>query len=574
MEFGVISRTPAVGGQLLSLQGLRARYDDVFLPLYGAHQAQNAAVALAAVEAFIAGSEPLDHDLVRAAFAEVTSPGRLEIMRTGPTILLDAAHNPHGAAATAAALEDSFTLDPLIGVIGVMGDKDAEGLLAAFEPHLAHVVCTQNSTDRAMPAAELAVVAVEVYGEERVSVEPRLADAIDLAVRARGGRSARPRSGRAASSSPARSSPPARRGRCCGGGREQPRPEAERSPRRGMCAAVLSLEGVTLGLTTPVMIKIADVGTLVALGVGLGLAVLCLLVAGLLRSEWAYWLGWLVQLGAIGLGFVIGPMFFLGDRLRPAVGDGVPARPQDRAGAGRGVRRVRGGAAAMTDPSPTPLSSTERTRITRLRERGRSDRSQLLAFLGGAMVAHVAVDAGDHPVTLPVAYGVDPDGPDEGGTIYVHGSVGAGWLGRAPGSTVCVTVTSLDGLVLARSGFHHSMNYRCAVIIGTARLVESDEERARALDLVVDQIVPGRAATLRPHTRKELVATAVLAVPMQEASLKLRAEGVGDEPEDIEAGIWAGVLPLRTVAGDLEADPLASAPVPHDVAARAEELRG
>ena len=145
------SRVPAVGGQMLSLQGLRARYDDVFLPLYGAHQAQNAAVALAAVEAF-AGEQPLDEELVRAAFAEVTSPGRLEIIRRSPTIVLDAAHNPHGAEAIAAALEDSFTFSPLIGVIGVMADKDHEGLLAAFEPHLAHVICTQNSTDRAMPA--------------------------------------------------------------------------------------------------------------------------------------------------------------------------------------------------------------------------------------------------------------------------------------------------------------------------------------------------------------------------------------------------------------------------------------
>jgi dihydrofolate synthase / folylpolyglutamate synthase len=182
MEFGVISRAPAVGGQLVSLQGMRGRYDELFLPLYGAHQAQNAALALAAVEAFLGGSEPLDDALVRAAFAEVTSPARLEIVRRGPSIVLDAAHNPHGAEATAAALEDSFTLDPLIGVIGVMGDKDAEGLLAAFEPHLAHVVCTQNSTARAMPAAELAVTAIEVYGEDRVTVEPRLADAIDQAV--------------------------------------------------------------------------------------------------------------------------------------------------------------------------------------------------------------------------------------------------------------------------------------------------------------------------------------------------------------------------------------------------------
>jgi dihydrofolate synthase / folylpolyglutamate synthase len=179
MEFGVVSRTPAVGGQVVSLQGLRARYDDVFLPLYGAHQAQNAAVALAAVEAF--GTGELDDDLVRAAFAEVTSPGRLEIIRRSPTIVLDAAHNPHGAEAVAAALDDSFAFSPLIGVMGVMEDKDAEGVLVAFEPHLHHVVCTQNSTSRSMTAAALGRAATEVFGEDRVTVVPDLADAIDRA---------------------------------------------------------------------------------------------------------------------------------------------------------------------------------------------------------------------------------------------------------------------------------------------------------------------------------------------------------------------------------------------------------
>jgi len=180
MEFGVVSRTPAVGGQVVSLQGLRARYDDVFLPLYGAHQAQNAAVALAAVEAF-AGTGVLDDEVVRAAFAEVTSPGRLEIIRRSPTILLDAAHNPHGAEAVAAALEDSFSFSPLVGVMGVMEDKDHDGVLAAFEPHLAHLVCTQNSTPRSMSAAALGRAAAEVFGEDRVSVVPDLADAIDRA---------------------------------------------------------------------------------------------------------------------------------------------------------------------------------------------------------------------------------------------------------------------------------------------------------------------------------------------------------------------------------------------------------
>jgi dihydrofolate synthase/folylpolyglutamate synthase len=180
IEFGVLARTPAVGGQVVSLQGLRATYDDVFLPLYGAHQAQNAAVALAAVEAF-AGTGVLDDDVVRAAFAEVTSPGRLEIIRRSPTILLDAAHNPHGAEAAAAALEDSFSFSPLIGVMGVMEDKDHEGVLAAFEPHLEHLVCTQNSAPRSLSAAALGRVAAEVFGEDRVSVVPDLADAIERA---------------------------------------------------------------------------------------------------------------------------------------------------------------------------------------------------------------------------------------------------------------------------------------------------------------------------------------------------------------------------------------------------------
>jgi dihydrofolate synthase/folylpolyglutamate synthase len=180
MEFGVVSRTPAVGGQVVTLQGLKARYDDVFLPLYGAHQAQNAAVALAAVEAFT-GGDALDDELVRTAFAEVTSPGRLEVVRRSPTIVLDAAHNPAGAEATAAALEDSFQFAPLVGVIGVMADKDVEGVLAAFEPHLAHLVVTQNSTERSMSAGALGRVAVEVFGEDRVTVVPDLAEAIDRA---------------------------------------------------------------------------------------------------------------------------------------------------------------------------------------------------------------------------------------------------------------------------------------------------------------------------------------------------------------------------------------------------------
>jgi dihydrofolate synthase/folylpolyglutamate synthase len=181
IDFGIRSRVPAVGGQMVSLRGLRGTYDEVFLPLYGAHQAHNAAVALAAVEAFVGGDEPLALEAVRDAFAEVTSPGRLEIVRRSPTIVLDAAHNPHGATALVAALEDSFTFSPLVGVIGAMGDKDVEGFLEVLEPVLAHVVCTQNSTPRALSAASLGELARGVFGQDRVSVAPGLLEAIEEA---------------------------------------------------------------------------------------------------------------------------------------------------------------------------------------------------------------------------------------------------------------------------------------------------------------------------------------------------------------------------------------------------------
>jgi dihydrofolate synthase/folylpolyglutamate synthase len=185
LEFGVLDRAVAVGGQVLTLQGLGGQYDEIFLPLHGAHQAQNAACALAAVEAFFgAGAQggSLDIDLVREAFAAVRSPGRLEAVRSSPTILVDAAHNPHGMTATVAALEDSFDFERLIGVVAVMSDKDAEGILALLEPVLAEVVVTQNSQARSMAADDLAEMAVGVFGADRVTVETRLDDAIGAAV--------------------------------------------------------------------------------------------------------------------------------------------------------------------------------------------------------------------------------------------------------------------------------------------------------------------------------------------------------------------------------------------------------
>ncbi|BCL30668.1 bifunctional folylpolyglutamate synthase/dihydrofolate synthase [Streptomyces aurantiacus] len=186
LEFGVVSRQVAVDGQLLTLRGLGGEYEAVYLPLHGAYQAHNAAVALAAVEAFFGvGSqrpEPLDIDTIRKAFASVTSPGRLEIVRRSPTVVLDAAHNPAGARATAEAIREVFDFSRLIGIVGSSGDKNVRGLLEAFEPIFTEVVVTQNSSHRAMDTDELAAIAVEVFGADRVQVEPRLDDALEAAI--------------------------------------------------------------------------------------------------------------------------------------------------------------------------------------------------------------------------------------------------------------------------------------------------------------------------------------------------------------------------------------------------------
>ncbi|HUW78368.1 MAG TPA: folylpolyglutamate synthase/dihydrofolate synthase family protein [Candidatus Nanopelagicaceae bacterium] len=183
LEFAVVKRDLAVGGQLVTIQGLAGEYSDIFLPLFGAHQAHNAAVAIAAVEAFLGGgTQMLDVDALRDGLAQVTSPGRLETLRRNPTIMIDAAHNPHGARALAEALDEGFEFDYLIGVIAVLGEKDAYGLLAALEPVLTEVVVTKNSSPRALATEELARIAIDVFGEDRVSIARDLADAIDIAV--------------------------------------------------------------------------------------------------------------------------------------------------------------------------------------------------------------------------------------------------------------------------------------------------------------------------------------------------------------------------------------------------------
>lgn len=182
-DFGVVSREVALGGQLLGFRGLAGDYDEVFLPLHGEHQAANAALALVAVEAFLGGGERrLDPDVVRAGFAAVTSPGRLEVVRRSPTILVDAAHNPHGAAALRDALADAFSFARLVGIVAIFADKDAGAMLELLEPALDHVVVTRNSSPRSMNVARLGEIAAGIFGADRVSVVPALPDALEEAV--------------------------------------------------------------------------------------------------------------------------------------------------------------------------------------------------------------------------------------------------------------------------------------------------------------------------------------------------------------------------------------------------------
>lgn len=184
IEFGVLQRDIAVGGQRLTLQGLGGVYSEIFLPLHGAHQARNAVLALAAAEAFFGagGNRSLDIDAVRDAFATVSVPGRLERVRAVPSVFIDGAHNPHGAQALAAALREEFAFRRLIAVVGMMRDKDARGILAELEPAVDEVVLTAASSSRAMHVDDLAAAARDVFDDSRVVIEQRLPDAIDTAI--------------------------------------------------------------------------------------------------------------------------------------------------------------------------------------------------------------------------------------------------------------------------------------------------------------------------------------------------------------------------------------------------------
>ena len=194
------------------------------------------------------------------------------------------------------------------------------------------------------------------------------------------------------------------------------------------------------------------------------------------------------------------------------------------------------------------LSHTERTELHRHRERGRTDRDDLYAVLDAGLICHLGVIVGGVPRVLPTGYGRLDD------VLYLHGSSANSTFMAGAGQEICVTVTHLDGFVCARSVFSHSMNYRSAMIYGAARLVTEPAEKTLALRTITEHLTPGQWSYARQPTRKELAATSALALPLTEASVKIRAGGPSDEPEDHEMDVWAGVVPVSMTFGEPEPD--------------------
>lgn len=214
------------------------------------------------------------------------------------------------------------------------------------------------------------------------------------------------------------------------------------------------------------------------------------------------------------------------------------------------------------------LSATERTRHRRLREQGRAERRELEAILSAGIVCHLGLIVDGCPMVVPTGYGFTSS------TLYLHGSVASASLVGAPDQTICVTVTHLDGLVLARSVFEHAVNYRSAMIYGVPRVITDPDEKLDGLRCLTEHIAPGQWDYARRPSRKELAATSLLALPLDEASVKIRTgpPDDGDSP-DVALGLWAGVLPLATVGGGPEPDPALPAGIevpPHIAALRAE----
>ena len=192
---------------------------------------------------------------------------------------------------------------------------------------------------------------------------------------------------------------------------------------------------------------------------------------------------------------------------------------------------------AMSDE----LTPTDRTKVRRLAARARFDRATVNEVLDEAYIAHVGFVVGGGPHVLPMTYGRDGD------ALYLHGAAGNAMLRASAGAEVCVTVTLLDGLVLARSAFHHSMNYRSVVLFGTATQVDDDAEKRHAFDVIVEHVLAGRTGVARAATDIELRSTLVLRLPIEEGSAKVRVGGPIDDAEDMDLPVWAGVIPLRLV---------------------------
>ncbi|MDL4777434.1 pyridoxamine 5'-phosphate oxidase family protein [Actinomadura xylanilytica] len=197
----------------------------------------------------------------------------------------------------------------------------------------------------------------------------------------------------------------------------------------------------------------------------------------------------------------------------------------------------------------TPLSSTARTSLGRYGKRAASDRSALYEILDAGMICHLGVVVNGSPRVIPTGYGRIDD------TLYLHGSTGASSLSAAPAQEICVTVTHLDGLVLARAIFNHSINYRSALVFGTPRTVTGPDEKSAALRAVSERLAPGQWDAARPPTPKEMAATSVLALSLDEASVKVRQGPPGDDEDDYALDVWAGVVPVRQVLGAPEPDP-------------------
>jgi nitroimidazol reductase NimA-like FMN-containing flavoprotein (pyridoxamine 5'-phosphate oxidase superfamily) len=211
-----------------------------------------------------------------------------------------------------------------------------------------------------------------------------------------------------------------------------------------------------------------------------------------------------------------------------------------------------------------PLSATPRTSLGRYPERSTPDRAALYDILDAGLICHLGIVVNGTPRVIPTCYGRLDD------TLYVHGSTGASSMMTAPSQEVCVTVTHLDGLVLARSLFHHSINYRSAMVYGVPSPVTGDDDKRAALRVITEQLAPGQWDAARQPTRKELAGVAVLALPLDEASVKVRQGPPGDEDEDYALPVWAGVLPVRQAFGAPVPDPALTPgiPVPAHIAAR------